>query len=221
LSSPPELSLIFAYFPNIFIYLPALLWTGTLIKLLPNDTQHKTTLFRTWLRVVLLITFLAVLIQGLFGFSPLLFTFFVLLPLAGTYIFLIVKHPRDQKYPLALPLIATIFFILAIGLALPFPWLPRWLVIIFVGLPLILLGIGIAIFDAFVEDQRLWADMRRSLFMSILLALLFGIQLALVIILDTRLTFGMIVLTFSMLATTTFLTTFSTHLTKWFKKLIL
>jgi len=29
------------------------------------------------------------------------------------------------------------------------------------------------------------------------------------------------VLTFSMLATTTFLTTFSTHLTKWFKKLIL
>ena len=202
--SPPPYSEFFWNIPNVFIYLPALLWTGGLLSLLPDEVSFKARLFATWLWVVLPVTFLAVLAHGMFGFPSTILALVVTLPLTGAYLLLLIKRPRGaDRHPLGLPLLATIFFGLAVGLALPFTWLPRWLVILSIGIDLFLLGVGIAIFDAFDEGQRLREDMLRSFMTTLFISLLFGIQIALAVNLDGSATYGTYVLLFSTISTTT------------------
>ena len=220
--SPPPLNRILAEIPNSFIYLPALFWTGTLIELLPEETPLRGNLTRLWKWLVLPTTFLTLIVHGFYGFSSAVLAGIVVIPLAGAYITLLVSlKRREEKYPLGLPLLATIFFGLAVGLALPFSWLPRSLVVLSIGIDLLCLGVGIAIFDAFEEGHRLAEDMLRSFIATLLLALLFSIQIAQVVALDSQLTFGIISLLFSVLATSVFVSTFSRHFLNLFNKFIL
>ena len=218
--SPPPLNRIIAEIPNSFIYLPALFWTGTLIELLPEETPNKAKLTGVWQWLVLPLTFLAVVIHGFYGFSSLFLAGIVVFPLTGAYITLLVSlKRREEQVPLGLPLLATIFFGLAVGLALPFTWLPRSLVNLSIGFDLLCLGVGIAIFDAFEEGHRLAEDMLRSFITTLLLALLFSIQIAQVVALDSQLTFGIITLLFSVLASSVFVSTFFNHFQNAFNQL--
>jgi hypothetical protein len=220
ITSPQPLIPIFAAISNIFIFLPALLWTGGLVALVPSEIQKKVEINRIWQWLVLPLTFIAVMIHGIFGISPTILSVIVLLPLASAYFFLLHSLRKvKERFPLGLPLVATVFFGLAVGLALPLNWLPRPWVILSIGADLAFLGVGIAIFDAFEEGHRLREDMLRSFITSLLIALLFSIQIALVTALDTQLTFGMVNLFFSVLSTSLFISTFFNHFLVLFNKL--
>jgi len=208
--SPMPLRSTFTSVPNVFIYLPALLWTGGLLTLVPESVTRKERIFQGWQWVVLPLTFLAVVIHGMGGLPPTLLATIVGIPLTAAYGFLLFTHPRrGEKFPLGLPLLATVFFGLAVGLALPFTWLPQPVVILSIGVDLACLGIGIAIFDAFEEGHRLRDDMLRSFITTLFLSMLFVIQIALVFRLAGEPSFGMWVLLYSTLSTTIAVATLS------------
>ncbi|MGH7134056.1 MAG: hypothetical protein ACREJO_19190, partial [Phycisphaerales bacterium] len=72
-------------------------------------------------------------------------------------------------------LVATMFFTLGDAqLIIPLGILPSWLALASTGFDLVLLGLGVALWDAFDEGQALRADMLRSFVASILVGALFG-----------------------------------------------
>ena len=219
-TSPLPLRSTFTAIPNVFIYLPALLWTGGLVTLVPESITFKERIFQVWQWVVLPLTFLAVVIHGMGGLPPTILAIIVGVPLSAAYGFLLFTHPtRGEKFPLGLPLLATVFFGLAVGLALPFTWLPQPVLILLIGVDLACLGLGIAIFDAFEEGHRLRDDMLRSFITTFFLSMLFIIQIALVFNLAGEPSFGMWVLLYSTLSTTIAVATLSgffvSSISKW------
>jgi hypothetical protein len=101
---------------------------------------------------------------------------------------------------LGLVLVATLFFGLGIGLLLvPFDLLPRWLLVLGIGLDLALLGFGIAATDALGLGEALLPDFWRSFVYSLFIVLLFAGQVVLAIMLSTGVNLAMVAL---LLATT-------------------
>jgi len=110
---------------------------------------------------------------------------------------------------LGLLLAATLFFTLGLGLLLvPFGWLPRSWALLAIGGDLVLLDIAIAGFDAFDEGETLLADITRSFVAALLAALLFGLQVVLVI-LASGATFAMLALLLTTVAAAITLTIFA------------
>jgi hypothetical protein len=73
--------------------------------------------------------------------------------------------------------IATLFFALANAiLIIPLGLVPSWLALASTGFDVGLLGVAMAMWDAFDEGQALRADMRRSFVGTAVVALLFGGQ---------------------------------------------
>ncbi|WP_193047745.1 hypothetical protein [Mycolicibacterium baixiangningiae] len=73
--------------------------------------------------------------------------------------------------------IATLFFALGNAiLVIPLGLVPSWLALASTGFDVALLGVAVAIWDAFDEGQALRADMRRSFVATAVVALLFGGQ---------------------------------------------
>ncbi|BCI54724.1 hypothetical protein NIIDNTM18_40020 [Mycolicibacterium litorale] len=73
--------------------------------------------------------------------------------------------------------IATLFFALGNAiLVIPLGLVPSWLALASTGFDVALLGVAVAIWDAFDEGQALRADMRRSFIATAVVALLFGGQ---------------------------------------------
>ncbi|MGD2027817.1 MAG: hypothetical protein PVI99_08375 [Anaerolineales bacterium] len=218
--SPPELMPYFSKAHTIFIFMPALIWTGGLLSLIPETFEHKPRLEKTWQWAVFPTTLGAVILNVIISLPPWLLAAIVSLPLAAAFILLLVQHrKRADSPPLGLPLLATVFFGLAVALLLPSSWLPRGWVLLSVGVDLILLGFGIAIFDAFDEGHRLKADMLRSFMSALFLALLFSIQIALAVTLDSGLSFAMVVLLYSTLSTVTAIATLSNLVLSVFNRL--
>ncbi|KUI27971.1 hypothetical protein AU196_05255 [Mycobacterium sp. IS-1742] len=76
--------------------------------------------------------------------------------------------------------IATLFFALGNAiLVIPLGLVPSWLALASTGFDVALLGVAVAIWDAFDEGQALRADMRRSFVATTVVALLFGGQVLL------------------------------------------
>lgn len=74
-------------------------------------------------------------------------------------------------------LVATLFFALAnVILIIPLGLLPSWLALASTGFDVALLGIAVALWDAFDEGQALRADMLRSFTATAAVAVLFGGQ---------------------------------------------
>lgn len=74
-------------------------------------------------------------------------------------------------------LVATMFFTLGDAqLIIPLGIVPSWLALASTGFDLVLLGLGVALWDAFDEGQALRGDMLRSFVASILVGALFGAQ---------------------------------------------
>lgn len=78
--------------------------------------------------------------------------------------------------------VATLFFGLGVAvLLLPFGLVPSWLALASIGMDLALLGLAVAVFDAFDEGQALRADMLRSLVAAAAAGVLFGGQVGVVL----------------------------------------
>jgi hypothetical protein len=83
--------------------------------------------------------------------------------------------------------VATLFFALGVAaLLLPLGLVPSWLALASIGCDLALLGLAVAVFDAFDEGQSLPHDMRRSLLAAAAVSVLFGGQVGLVLVMVQR-----------------------------------
>jgi len=107
----------------------------------------------------------------------------VVLTLSGWLgLYLLARDPRKPVLALAatglcgFALVATLFFALGNAiLIIPLGLLPSWLALASTGFDL-LLGVAVALWDAFDEGQALRADMLRSFAGSMAVAVLFGAQ---------------------------------------------
>lgn len=136
--------------------------------------------------------------------------FSILAPLlVGTGILLL---PRDVHPKKVHRVLLLLFFFTVIGLSLlTFPqMLPQrsWILRL-IGLDMIVIGIILALLDALVEGEALLPDLFRSFDFSFGTALLFGGQVALVLLLGTGLTFSLLALLLSIIATSIAMQIFS------------
>ncbi|RME43013.1 MAG: hypothetical protein D6791_16460 [Chloroflexi bacterium] len=198
------------------LFLPALLWSGATLYLLPEDAALRLRLARAWEYGVLL---LAGLVYAVGSQTPLMltptpqgpgagpaypaFAIAVLAFLIGS-LYLVGRAFRSArpKKALAILLVATLFLTLSTSLLIfPLGRLPRPWVLLAIGGDLMLLGIAIAALDAFDQGEALLADALWSFDFAFLTALLFAGQVALAMRLATGVTFPMLTLLLLTIAT--------------------
>jgi hypothetical protein len=114
-------------------------------------------------------------------------------------------RPAAQPMPVAgVVVVATLFFALGNAiLIIPLGLLPSWLALASTGFDVLLLGVAVAVWDAFDEGQALRADMLRSFAGSVVVAVLFGGQVLIGLTLtrtETAAQTALTVLLFSILA---------------------
>ena len=200
---------------------PAILWTGALIHLLPEEAPLRGRLARVWgvavppvaVLVILLASFGADLLADRAVYRvALLVTCAVVLPpmLALGGLAWRSWKGRRLREVVGVLLVLTLFVALSIGLILfPLGWLPRSWAVLALGVDLISLGLAIAYFDAFDLGEALLPDMVRSFDAAFLAALAFGGQVALVMALATGPTFPLLSLLLATVGTAVAVTTLS------------
>ena len=200
------------------LLLPALLWTGTLIQLLPEETPRRDGLARIWGVAAPLVTVMLVLASFGSGFAVgaangvrLMMGAVVLAPMLAVGGFAAwTLRRRRLRQVVGVLVVFTLFFALSTGLILfPLEWLPRSWVVLALGVDLISLGLAIAYFDAFDLGEALLPDTIRSFDAAALAALLFGGQVALVMALATGPTFALVALLLATVTTAIVVTTLS------------
>jgi putative effector of murein hydrolase LrgA (UPF0299 family) len=173
-------------------FVPAILWAGAAIQLLPEQPR-RDLLDRFWRLGLLPATVAALLagvLTGVFDDPPapalayLTLGALVVLPLAGCLVLLVRERRTVRPAGVAgVVTVVTLFLGLGTGLLLvPFGWLPRELALLGIGLDLTLLGVAVAVWDAFDAGEALRRDILRSLIASEAAALLFGGLVALAMI---------------------------------------
>lgn len=216
---------------QLLTILPALLWTGALLSFLPEGSALRRRLSPIWAFVWLPAVLVAFVVTGGVSRPPLdagsirtshlLFAALILLPLLGGPLLLVRSKPSPRsRSTWGVLVAATIFFGLQLGwLLLPVVPVPQLLLLLGVGLDLFLLGVTIAVLDAFEEGEAIRRDMVRSATGSLLAATLFGGQVALFIFLTGVATFGRLALLLSTIALAiafqTFLERIQTALDGW------
>ncbi|MCP4422935.1 MAG: hypothetical protein GY803_00440 [Chloroflexi bacterium] len=102
---------------------------------------------------------------------------------------------RRQPRSVSLLIVAAIFFVLGLSfIFFPLDWLPRLWVILGIGGDLLALGTAVAFFDAFDEGETLLPHFIRAFGYALLTALIFGGQVALVMIFSGGVTFPLLLL---------------------------
>lgn len=221
----PTLTQMIARLTWMIFLLPAIFWTGSTLYFLPEELPFVGYLIKVWYYILLPLTFLAYLIgmstNLLFdtvtgtprvGIGSLLLSILVLLPLLIVVFMAWFTHAKQRKNARGLLLVALLFFTLSTTLLLvPQGWLPRIWLLIAVGFDLLLLGLVVAVLDAFEQGEALLRDIVRSFDFSFGTALLFGGQVALVMLLATGVNFAMLVLLSTTIATCMIVQTSSRH----------
>ena len=88
-----------------------------------------------------------------------------------------VRRPSQPVRVAGVVIIATLFFALGNAiLVIPLGLVPSWLALASTGFDVLLLGVAVALWDAFDEGQALRADMLRSFAGTVVVAVLFGGQ---------------------------------------------
>jgi len=226
-TSTPALEVTLARVGWTLFALPACFWTGVLITLLPEDVPLRARFTRIWLYSILPVTALYILLSIgtslLFdgttgapqpGFASFVFYVLVLLPFVAALCLawptLRLLRPKPARVVF---LITLLLFILSTGLflffqaRLPHPW-----ILLLPGLDLFVLGAALAVVDAYERGESLLPDLFRSFDFSFGAALLFAGQVVLVILLGTGLTFPLLALLFTVLATSIAMQMFSNPL---------
>lgn len=168
----------------VFAGLPALIWTGVLLALLPDDAAWRAPAERAWRWVVLplgVAELVAAAVAG-GGWEPLT-AVLVLLPLAAA-VWLVLRAlagPLRQQRRQGVVVLATLLFGLgAVAVLVPMAWLPDGVVLAAVGIDLVVLGVVVAVTNALEAGEALGADLRRSAVGALLAAVVFGGQVGLV-----------------------------------------
>ncbi len=115
-----------------------------------------------------------------------------------------VRRPERPARVTGVVVVATLFFALSNAiLIIPLGLVPSGLALAATGFDVILLGVGVALWDAFDEGQALRAGMLRSFVGAVTVALMFGAQVLLVMVVlgpDARGRLALSALLFSTLA---------------------
>ncbi|MET0900142.1 MAG: hypothetical protein ABWY45_19705, partial [Mycobacterium sp.] len=86
-------------------------------------------------------------------------------------------RPHRRGSVMGVLIVATLFFALGNAiLVIPLGLMPSWLALASTGFDVLLLGVAVALWDAFDEGQALRADMLRSFVGTVLVAVIFGGQ---------------------------------------------
>lgn len=207
--------------------LPVCFWTGVLLSLLPEDGPFRARLTSIWLYTILPVTACCLLLSigtplvfdGTTGapqpgfasfvlYALLFLPFIVVLCLAWSALHSL--RPTPARVVL---LITLLLFTLGTGLFfLLQAWLPHpWLLVLY-GCDLFVAGSVLAVVDAREQGESLLPDVFRSFDFSFGAALLFAGQVVLVILLGTGLTFPLLALLFTLLATSIAVQMFSNQL---------
>ncbi|MGH3712549.1 MAG: hypothetical protein ACRDT4_03690 [Micromonosporaceae bacterium] len=192
---------------------PAVAWTGVLLRLLPEAVTWREWADRWWLTSAMgsstpaILGF--VLLGGfpatarLIGLGPVVpasstewvwhgvpdwlglllagvLAVAVLGPLLAAFGAVLVARRLALPGPVGgLVLAATVLVGLGVAaLLLGLGWLPQWLTVAGIGADLVVLGVVVAVADAFDEGETLRPDMRRSAVIALVTAVLFGGQIA-------------------------------------------
>ncbi|HKZ01380.1 MAG TPA: hypothetical protein VJ180_04030, partial [Pyrinomonadaceae bacterium] len=175
--------------------LPALLWIGAAISLLPEESRLRETLFRIWAVTSIPIAILTLLNPW---FASLIIG--ALLACAGMVARLASR--TQFKNTIALIAVVALFITLSTGLLLiPLNWLPRVWVVALLGLDLVFLGLLITAWDAFDEGESIRAPLLRSFVSAFyyagLLAIIAGFFSDNLLLLTIVIAFGILTQTFS------------------------
>lgn len=213
--SEPYQSLPFglARFQLLMIFVPALCWSGALICLLPEDAPYRETFDRAWRYGVLpLVGFVALVgsVSGMLTGSPvgqldlayLLLCLIVAIPLvSGLILIIYYRRVLRPRVSVGVLVVATFFFGLGLALLLvPLTSLPYSWNRLLIAPDLVLLGLAIAMMDAFDEGETLLPDIARSFTASSLLAILFGVQVLIAMALSADRGRGMVLLLLGVVA---------------------
>ncbi len=205
------------------LFLPPIFWAGAVIHLHPESAPNRDSLQNIWRWGIFplgCIAFLLIITTDTF-WSPtkgqflswgyILFALANLLPLIATVCLIrYVQKELQPRQATGALITATLFFTLGAGLILlQLGWLPHLWIVIAIGLDLELLGLAIVWFDAYKEGEALLPDFLRSFVTSVLAALVFGGQVAFVIVIQTGLTLPMVILLLTMIAAALGVTTFA------------
>lgn len=198
------------------LLLPALFWFGTLFYLLPGEKRFEGKadgIIDIALLVLALVIYIGAALSSSFvniaaeSFTPgsayYLFAVFIMGLLLASFILLLrLRRERGRQQGLILIIVATIFFGLGLSiLLLPLELLPRQLMLLGMGADLVILGLGIAISDAFSHGEALLPDFLRSFVYSFFIVVLFSGQVVLVMIFGPGPTFPMLVLLIATIVT--------------------
>lgn len=163
--------------------LPAVAWSGVFVSL--ADTARAD---RWWRLTVgpLFVLLSALVVAGVDFPDVVLAAFAVLVLFAGVLVLLRHRATDSRLRGGLLGLLLLAALLLGLGSLLPLfalgiDVLPRGLLLAGIAPDLVLLGVAIAVFDAFDEGQALGPDMRRSLLISGGAAVVFGGQVAVAI----------------------------------------
>jgi hypothetical protein len=229
-TADPAASRLLARWGWPLLFLPGYLWFASLLFLLPESSLWRKWFGRPfWLALIpvgILFYFVLAATELIFITTPegtprpgpwyAVFAAVIIIELLGILALLIRGFGSDSwgeerpSRPKPVLLAATIFFALGTALLIfPLEWLPNWLMVLGVAGDLIVLGIVIAVLDAFDEGEALLPDFLRSLAYSFFAAALFGGQVVLVMLLGTGLTFSMLALLIAVIATAVITQTFT------------
>lgn len=173
----------------LLVALPALFWAGALLHLLPEQMPGRARWLAMWSTLALpaaallaWATFAGQAVMDLtFGAPPgdwsywLIVTVIGLLLLASLILAVYVYARAQPRRPLGLALLATLFFSLGNGLLLLrlAGWPRDWMVLA-MGADLVVLGLCLAMWDAFDEGETWLPEMVRALAAAALPAVLLG-----------------------------------------------
>jgi hypothetical protein len=202
--------------------LPALLWSGAIIHLLPPEAPTRSSLDRLWQRALAPLGS-ALVILVLLGAPPsvapstaihALWLVLLLLPLALTASRVLPALWHTGRGRLRGPLIiGVLFFGLSTGLAiLTMGWLPPLITLPLIGFDLLWLGVVIAAWDAFDQGEAFLPDFLRAADFALFAVLLFGGQVALAMVVATGITFPMLLLLLTTMTTALVTQAFATRL---------
>jgi hypothetical protein len=154
---------------QVLLCVPALLWAGAAIGLLPDDRPDRRRITRMWLIVSAVFLVLAV---GLPASGRLV----ALLPLAGSLVLLwrSRRTVRPAMLPAAAIVVAVLYAAGLAGLLSPLDLGRPELVLAALGLDLMVLGYLVAVADAVDAGERLHPDLRRSAIGALAATLLVG-----------------------------------------------
>lgn len=211
----PALSTLYRF----FLFVPALFWVGALLALWPDESVWQKRLDGLWRYGLLpvLVALYAAMAQG--QNLPWL-GLWVGLPLLVAFGLTVHQWRPRPRPPFTLLFVATLFFSLGGGLLLfPLAWLIRPWLVLAMGMDLVVLGLVIGRWDALAQGEAFWPDFVRSFDYALGLALLFGGQVGLVMVLETGKTYPMLLLLLTTIAAAITLVTFNPPLQtalEWF-----